>query len=258
MVKKQIFRKPAVKQASDLYDIVLDGSALTWERLLYDIVEKEEMDLWDIDLNLLTQKYIEAISSLKQLDYRLSGKVLLAAAILLKIKSREINFEKLFDWKQRERKEKTVDDIEIINPEDFELIQAVPLPRRRKVTLKELITSLKKAIDESKSRQARTKYKEELIFEVEKLKRSEFNIAEKIMEVLERVKVFVQKFKRKKVEFKELIPSISRSDIVWTFLPLLHLSNSGEVILEQEEIFKDLWVVLPDESIARSAAVRKK
>src|SRR3989338_6251971 len=70
-----------------ILDIILDKNEITWQTILYDLVNSEQMDPWNIDVSLLTKKYIEMLKTLKQHDFRVSGKVVLAAAILLKIKS---------------------------------------------------------------------------------------------------------------------------------------------------------------------------
>ena len=51
---------------------------------------------------------------------------------------------------------------------------------------------------------------------------------------------------RKRLTFKELLPSESKQDKVYTFIPLLHLSNQQKVDLEQAEPFGDIHVKLPE------------
>lgn len=256
-MKKQ-FLQPEVKSIDDLYTIILDKSALTWEQLIIDIVEKEKMNVWDIDVSVLALKYLEVIKKLKLLDYKLSGKVIFAAALLLVMKSKLIDLERLFYWKKKDETAKPEKQIEPLNPDELELVQSVPEPRTRKVTLDDLMTALKKAIDEAKIKMDKTGKIEELSFEVEKLRKSGYNLFEKLQEVLERVHVFVDKFNTRKILFDDLVPEKTREGVVWTFLPLLHLSNKGEIYLEQEECFKDLFVGVPDESVVRSVTVRKE
>ncbi len=68
-----------------IFQLLYNQDEVTWQTLLYELVKKEEMNPWDINISMLTKKYIETIKKLKELDFRISGKVLLAAAILLKI-----------------------------------------------------------------------------------------------------------------------------------------------------------------------------
>ena len=68
-------------------DLLLEQEEISWKTIIYDLVKTGQMDPWDINITLLTQKYIQAIKEMQEHDLRISGKVLLAAAILLKIKS---------------------------------------------------------------------------------------------------------------------------------------------------------------------------
>ena len=70
-----------------IFDLLLEQEDVTWKSILYELVKTEQMDPWDIDITLLTKKYIQIIKELQQQDFRISGKILLAAAFLLKIKA---------------------------------------------------------------------------------------------------------------------------------------------------------------------------
>ena len=70
-----------------LFEILFDKDEVTWQTMLYDLVRSEEMNPWDIDIAVLAQKFFEMIGTLKEMDFRIPGKIILAAAILLKIKS---------------------------------------------------------------------------------------------------------------------------------------------------------------------------
>jgi len=70
-----------------IFNIVFNEDEVTWQSLLMDLIRVENMDPWDIDVSELSKKYIETVKGLQKTDLRVSGKVLLAAAILLRIKS---------------------------------------------------------------------------------------------------------------------------------------------------------------------------
>src|SRR3989338_4987490 len=79
-----------------IFGIILSKTdEITWQNIIYELVKSEQMDPWDIDVSMLAQKYIDMLRSLKEHDFRISGKVLLAAAILLKIKSHKLVGEEL-------------------------------------------------------------------------------------------------------------------------------------------------------------------
>lgn len=56
--------------------------------LLLHLIKKHSMDIFDIPIVIITQKYLEAIETLKKFDIDLAGEFLLMAATLLHIKSK--------------------------------------------------------------------------------------------------------------------------------------------------------------------------
>ncbi|MCD6575946.1 MAG: segregation/condensation protein A [Nanoarchaeota archaeon] len=217
-------------QEDKLYNIILSED-LTWEGLIRDIVAGEGLDPWDIDISLLVRKYLEAIKLMKKLDIRVSGKFILAAAILLKMKA-----DYLLAKRQEEvEEEKEEEKIEI---GEYELHPHVPQPKKRKVTIEELISSLRKAIVVSEKRKFRQRQREVKI----KLKLKKIDLSEKIALLYTRILDFFKKFNKDVIKFSSLVPSKQREDILWTFIPLIHLANKGKVKIEQEEEFGEIYV----------------
>src|SRR3989338_10901378 len=70
-----------------LVELLLNQDELGWKKIIYDLVESEQMDPWDINISLLTQKFIQVIKQAQEHDLKIPGKIVLAAAILLKIKA---------------------------------------------------------------------------------------------------------------------------------------------------------------------------
>ena len=48
-----------------IWDLLIKEEEISWRTILYDLVKSEEMDPWNIDITLLTQKYIETILHLE-------------------------------------------------------------------------------------------------------------------------------------------------------------------------------------------------
>src|SRR3989344_4256045 len=124
-----------------IFNIILSkADEITWQSILYELVKTEQMDPWDIDVGTMTQKYIDMLRSLKEHDFRISGKVLLASAILLKIKSHKLVGEELSELDrlligvEDEMEELGISEqtgipkLEEISP----LIPRTPQPRKRK------------------------------------------------------------------------------------------------------------------------------
>ncbi|MAG50951.1 hypothetical protein CL621_04940, partial [archaeon] len=73
-----------------IYDMLMQKDEITWQNIIYGLVKSEEMNPWDVDVSLLSKKYLETIKKLKETNFLISGKMVLASAILLKIKSEKL------------------------------------------------------------------------------------------------------------------------------------------------------------------------
>ncbi len=225
-----------------IFDMLIDEDEITWQSIIYTLVKSEEMDPWDIDISLLTQKYLERIKKLEELNFYISGKVLLALAILLRIKSVKLVDEDIADF----------DDLlfpkegENILSDDFEehgefkyipsLLIKTPQARKRKLNLNDLMEALQAAL-EVETKRMRRKADERVIREVE-LPLKKIDITSLMKNLYNKLKEF---FKiRPKVKFSELLPSNGKEDKVLTFLPLLHLENQGKINMEQDIPFGEI------------------
>jgi len=69
------------------YEIKLDIFEVPLDLLLY-LIKKNEIDIYDIPIALITRQYLEYIEMLRSLNLDLAGEFLVLAATLLHIKSR--------------------------------------------------------------------------------------------------------------------------------------------------------------------------
>jgi len=67
-----------------LVDIIVEKDEITWKDIIYDLVKSDQMDPWDIDIAKLTKLFIDKLKNLKKFNFKVSGKAVLAAALLLK------------------------------------------------------------------------------------------------------------------------------------------------------------------------------
>jgi len=114
--------------------------------ILIDLVISDEIDPWDIDLEELTRKFIENVRQMVKLNLRLSGRTLLAASVLLRIKS-----ERLFEPATTE--EEFFESVEnSCEEQNYVIVPPIrePLRRReeRKTSIFELVESLQQAMHE--------------------------------------------------------------------------------------------------------------
>ncbi len=236
-----------------IFNIILSkADEITWQNIIFELIKTEQMDPWDIDVSLLTQKYIEILRSLKGHDFRISGKVLLAAAILLKMKSHKLVGE---DLSELDRLLIGVqEDIEEIGFEETTeipklteiptLIPRMPQPRKRKVSIYDLVEALERALEVKKRRLLHSI--PPLNLEAPKKKKE---ITEIIREVYGKIKAFFLSTIKDKLTFTKLLPSESKEDKVHTFIPLLHLAQQNKIELVQENPFGEIQIFLKKREI---------
>ena len=62
------------------------------------------------------------------------------------------------------------------------------------------------------------------------------------MEINEKIKSFLKK--KDNVTFSQLLPSNEKEDVIYTFIPLLHLDNQKKVYMRQEKPFEEIDITL--------------
>ena len=185
---------------------------------------------------------------MKETNLRVSGKIILAAAILLRLKSgRFIDFdltqlEQMMseDYEDEfEEFEGQVNRLEKANPKDFKIYPRTPQPRKRKVSIHDLIGALEKTLEKDKKKMSTRSYAPTP--EVD-LKHIDINLV--IKDVEKRLYNFSDEQKTDQMKFSDLTPSDRKEDIITTFIPLLHLTNARVTDLNQEKSFDDFDVTL--------------
>ncbi|MDD5191996.1 MAG: segregation/condensation protein A [Candidatus Nanoarchaeia archaeon] len=240
---------------NQFYDIVT-GRQPDWQAIIYELIHTEQLDPWDINITILTKRYFEKILELEELDFYISSKVLLAASLLVRIKSEFLlsrhikSIDEILFGKKEENKY-VAERIEIDEEDLPLLIPKTPLPRQRKVTLDELMAALNKAINTETRRIKR----EVAVKRAKKLSEVDFPSFRKV-DLKDRIKQFYARvltsLKRKstgpdkhmnKVGYSELIGK-TREEKLASFLPVLHLSNTRKLWLEQEGHLEEIWIYL--------------
>ena len=220
---------------------------IIWQNIIYELVKSEQMDPWDIDVSIISQKYVGMLKTMKEHDFRVSGKVLLAAAILLKMKSNKLVGDELTELDRLlVGVEEQMEDLgfeEAGRTEKLDeipsLIPRTPQPRKRKVSIFDLVEALEKALEVKKRRILHSI--PPLNLEPPKKKR---DITLVIMEVYGKIKSFFVNAIQRKLTFSELLPTSSKEDKVYTFIPLLHLAQQNKIELVQENPFGEIQIIM--------------
>lgn len=231
-----------------LYEIIT-SQEVSWQAIIYDLINTNQLDPWDIDLSLLANRYLAKIREMEGANFFVSSKVLLAASLILRIKSDILLNEhiKSIDdilFGKKEIEERKYERIEIDENELPVLYPRTPLPRMRKVSLQELMSALGKAINTENRRIKKEIVERQAGREAEIVlpKASRVNVKDRIRKIYSR---FLTMFKARKerIGYTELIGK-DREERIAAFLPVLHLDHQQKVWLQQEGHLDEIWVWL--------------
>ncbi|MCH7568633.1 MAG: segregation/condensation protein A [Nanoarchaeota archaeon] len=235
------------KVGQDQIHELLFSEKLSWQSIIYDLINTEQLDLWDIDISLLANKYLEKVRKLEEANFFISSKVLFAASLLLRMKSDillnndlprldDILFGKKDEKKYFQERFEFEDEVP-------DLIPRTPLPRFRKVTLQELMDALGKAIKTENRR-----IKKEIVFR-QYQKEAEMAIPKNFINIRKKIKDIYRKIKEmfsdreERLAFSELLEK-TKEDKIAAFVSLLHLDSQQRIWLEQENHFDEIWILL--------------
>ena len=229
---------------------LLFGEKLSWQAIIYDLINTEQLDPWDIDLCLLTNKFLDRVRLLEEANFFVSSKVLLATSLLLRIKSEILlnhylpSLDDILFGKKEEKK--YIQERIELDDEIPDLIPRTPLPRIRKVSLQELMAALGKAIKTENRRIKRVIIDKQRIMETGAvLLRKSIDLKSQINSLLNKLKGLFSKENAEKITFSSFSGE-SAEDKLAHFVPLLYLDYQHKVLAEQENAFEEIWVWLKE------------
>ncbi len=254
----------ALNYNMDLPDLGLSDGKTKSEGIgiLVDMVKADKIDPWNIDIVDVTDKYLAHMVNMKSQNLRVTGRTLLFAAILLRLKSNILEGIDIMQFDAPQDEPQFDDDGFIVDyEEDYiptnnvisidEVLQrrtSVRLNHNRVVTLKDLIRqlqfyeklektqSLKSAHERAKRRvQSYSRLTPDDIVNLAHEEYIETCVA-KLKENLEQI------FKKnEKIELNEL--TLLGMDKISAYISLLFLTAETDYELEQKEFYSDLYVV---------------
>ncbi len=239
-----------------IFDIVFKEDDLTWKEMIYDLVRLENLNPWDVNISILAEKFLQMLKELKETNFRVSGKVVLASSLLLKLKSDRLvgedlqNFEQLLIEPQLEEDYGDVEDgfeFEQRNLNQYlndqkKLVARTPQPRERTVSVFDLVDALEKALDSDIVKQKRRILNGiEIEENSPRAPEKYFDLGETMSKLHKQIaKLFIKE--TTKVYFHDLLNENNKECKVYTFLPLLHLENQKKVEMGQKEHFGEIEV----------------
>lgn len=220
--------------------------------LLCTLIEKNKMSIYDINLNEITNQYIEYIKKMEELDLEVTSEFLVMASQLLYMKSK-----KLLPNKEDDEEELTEDELirRIIEYKKYKditlkLRENYEIYSERFYNFPEKIELQKQELEEEYEENIISRIYESLIKRNEEKENKNAKNIEKIAivetyTIASKVKeMFKELVRNKKFVFNKLfsINKRNKQEVVTAFSGLLELSRRSKVITTQEELFGDITV----------------
>ncbi|RKD27686.1 condensin subunit ScpA [Caminicella sporogenes DSM 14501] len=229
--------------------------------LLFHLIEKSEIDIYNIPISDITNQYLSYINKMKSLDMEVASEFLVMAATLLEIKSKmllpnaeeeQLEFDvkgvdprkdlviKLIEYKKfkniaeyfKSREEvygkvffKNQDDLEsYINKDKIKLVNM-------SMEEKLLVNAIKKVLSKTNK--------------IDKNRRQFFKeLKREIYTVEDKINLFQKKLEKvESIKFYELFDkNTSRLEIIVTFLALLELLKLKKISVKQDKLFDEIII----------------
>lgn len=219
----------------------------TWKDVLLGLINSERIDPWNIDISEITSKYLDVIMKMKNLDLHLPANLILAASILVRIKSDDIIFkedENLYDYGMDGLPDELMFSPESINKADstiFEIMYKQKLPRMRRVTLEELMGAVEEAIQEENKREIKIK---------ERIKKEKFVMPLKIDVKKVDVEKVIKNTYNKIITGSDNYGMVSFNNItngdkkekIYSMIAILYLETHDYITIIQEKFFGEIII----------------
>jgi len=201
----------------DLLNVVVQP---TWREFLVDLVQTNQMDPWDVDLAKVADAYLTKVRELQTMDLRIPANVILASALLLHFKAKSLSFDYSDDAVAEE-------EVPLLQEDVPELFFRGNLPRRRKITLDELLNAVDKVMKQGKRKQMPTVIPEALNIELPKE-----DLHGRIL----------RKDSENVLLFSALLQEKTADQITLTLIPILHLVQEQRMLAWQDELFGEIFL----------------
>lgn len=232
-----------------IHDLIFNRE-IGWREIILDLINTEQLDPWDVNISVLADRFFEKVQEYQELDFFVSSKVILAASLLLRLKS-ELILNKyirsiddvLFDREDDDIKKRSSFERIELDEEIPDLILKSPIPRFKRVTLNELIESLNRAITTENRRIKKTIVNQNALRETGiSLPKRQFNFGNKMKNIHSKlISHFDANKSHNKVAYSNFIGE-EREERALSFFPLLQLEMNGDVWLEQEVAFEEIHI----------------
>ncbi len=211
------------------------------------MAKKGEIDPWNINVVDVTDRFLRRLETAKKFDLRVSGRVLLYAAILVRMKAEAITVEALGEDTEEEEYYFLDEPLEF-EAEDEDLsdviLEVLKSPRKsvRKITtLKDLIDELRRAEEVERRRRKRRKARKLDVTIDSTLKVPH---EESLEEMIARVEREISDILKRKgcTTLFSLVKGWDVPMLVDYYVSILHLAFRRKVEIAQEEFYGDVEI----------------
>jgi segregation and condensation protein A len=223
--------------------------------LLLYLIRKEEIDIYDIPIASITQQYLEYIGLMQELDLEVAGEFILMAATLIQIKVRmllpkhelegeEIDEEdpraelvrQILEYKRYKEIAESFQEMETRQSRFFErsnmewekhhFHEEEEEPLVTDVTLFDLLTAFKHALEQMPQV-------------------TDHAVSAAGPSIEERIDYLVRVLdERDRIMFRDLMAEIhERVTVIVTFLAMLELIRTHRIIVRQNALFGEIWIL---------------
>ena len=217
--------------------------------LLLHLIKESKMDIMNIEIEKITEQYMNYLALQEKLNLEVASEYLVMAAELLEIKSklllpvqkeedteeevdpREELVNRLIEYqtykeitKVLQEKENLRKEIYTKSPENIRNYIDDEMPIAGDVSLDDLMEAFKKYLERKKdSKTLNTK-----------VTVNEISVSSRRHDIRKILKV------KGRVSFFDLFPVVTKEYVVATFLAILEMAKSGELVIKQDNTFSDI------------------
>lgn len=217
--------------------------------ILYDLIVKHKIDIYEISILKITQQYLERLKEMEKMDLEITSDFIMMACKLLEMKSKYLLkrdeesdaeeeiardfIEKIMEYKKFKNvsihlKERLKSRGMVVcrKKEEFFVEEEFDLSNLSLEAIVEIVPVLIKKVDLLIERPFEKIYKKSMI-----------SIEEKIEFVKEKI------HHNKVMMFHDLVKANIKEDIIVTFLSILELAKNKEIFIKQNESFSNIEIV---------------
>jgi len=243
------------------YKVILETFEGPLDLLLY-LVDKSQIDIYEIPINEITDQYMDYLKKMGELDLEITGEFLVMAATLLEIKSRmllpskdkssdvqQLEIEeadprnelvrKLVEYKKYKLAAEKLGNLEMIQSkvyckpkEDFAFFSSKN-DKLEEMSIEQLIKAYKKLAKKATKK---------AVTNVVQIEQEEYSIKKCIMKIKDILRL------KRRINFSQLFnKKPTRREVVSTFLSLLELIKDKYITVYQKNNFEDILISKLDE-----------